>query len=808
MLPRTFLCVIVVCWTALPTVAEPVVDRHGDPLPEGAVARLGTVRLRHAEMVMSVAFAPDGKTIASAGRDNRVCLWDVATGKEIRVFAHELSVESVAFSPDGKQLATASGDGVYLWSVATGKQLRALKGDENEVLCVAFSPDGKFLASGGRREVRLWDLSKGQPRRLLKQDIAPDGFGSPCRSVAFSPDGKTLASGAEDKLIHLWDVPTGKEIRSLRGHTQRVLGVAFAPDGKSIASVGDTFPHSETHELSPVRHWDLATGKELPPFKGLRNAFTMMGVWSVSYAPDGKQLATAYWENLIEVVDVPTRKVVQAIEVEAPVWCVSYSRDGKKLAAAVGPSVILWDSATFKEIHPAHGHRSEVCHVEFAPDGQHIATASHGGVKLWDDGGKQVQTWRNTYTVPMFAPDGKRLALQGYLDRGSVIALHDRATGQLVENRKVGASFGAWSLAFLPGDKIAVAGLEYDKGAWLHEPGADKPVMLKTEEPARLPMALSSDGRFLAVNGEKFALQVLDLKTRKQVLSLAHRYEERLTAVALSPDGELLATAHFDLSVRLSVRATGKELHRMRIEKWSVKTLAFSRDGRRLAAANEDGTIHIWETITGSRIAVLRSQGGMALTVAFSPDGKRLVSGSSNSTALVWDLARTSADQHGVDRLFTELGHADAARGYQAINDLAAQPGQAVARLQEQVRAVSPIDRRQLDKLITGLDDEEFSVRQDSLKGLDQLGDLAVPALKKVLAGNPSAETRRRAEELLPKIEFRALAGDQLQTWRAIEVLERIDTPAARQLLATLAEGAPEHRVTTAAQAALARLSK
>ncbi|MEN3009382.1 MAG: trypsin-like peptidase domain-containing protein, partial [Candidatus Bipolaricaulaceae bacterium] len=199
---------------------------HRIPLPEGAVRRQGIGYITD-----HVAFSSDGKLAVTTSLG--IELWDVATMELVRFFEHR--AWSVAFSPDGRTLASGSEDGtIKLWDVATGKDLRTLAGHRHAVTSVAFSPDGRTVASASRlwndNTIKLWDVATGKELRTLA------GHTDAVSSVAFSPDGRTLASGWEDGTIKLWDVATGKELRTLAGHTSGVNSVAFSPDGRTLAS--------------------------------------------------------------------------------------------------------------------------------------------------------------------------------------------------------------------------------------------------------------------------------------------------------------------------------------------------------------------------------------------------------------------------------------------------------------------------------------------------------------------------------------------------------------------------------------------
>jgi WD40 repeat protein len=221
------------------------VDSLGDPLPEGATARIGSLRFWSVKPASSIAFSPDGKTVTAvaSGYSGDLRIWDAASGRVVRTLRRPQrrdpdtgGMHWVAFSPDGKTLAVAGTEGtIDLWDVPSWRITRTLAGHEGVVRRVVFAPDGKGLATGGDDgTVRLWDLMSGAIRRLPVP--VPE---KSVRCLAFSPDGRTLASGSNEPVIRLWDTASGKEVRRISHQNQKIItDVAFTRDGRNIAGAG------------------------------------------------------------------------------------------------------------------------------------------------------------------------------------------------------------------------------------------------------------------------------------------------------------------------------------------------------------------------------------------------------------------------------------------------------------------------------------------------------------------------------------------------------------------------------------------
>ncbi|HLP90783.1 MAG TPA: AAA-like domain-containing protein [Nostocaceae cyanobacterium] len=326
---------------------------------------------KHGSPVLSVAFSPDGQTLASGSLDNTIKLWNVNTGKEITTLSgHGSRVYSVAFSPDGQTLASGSLDNtIKLWNVNTGKEITTLSGHGSSVISVAFSPDGQTLASGSDdKTIKLWNVKTEKEINTLR------GHGSLVTSVAFSPDGQILASGSFNGTIKLWNVSTGQEITALRGHTYSVASLAFSLDGKTLFSGSDD---------KIIKLWDLGTRKEITTL----SRYNDESITSVALSSDGKILASGSSDKTIKLWDVSTGKEITTLSGHRDsVTSVAFSGDDKTLASGSSDKTIkLWNVSTGKEIATLSGYTSLVLRVELSNDGQTLASVSNDKtIRLWN----------------------------------------------------------------------------------------------------------------------------------------------------------------------------------------------------------------------------------------------------------------------------------------------------------------------------------------------------------------------------------------------------------------------------------------
>ena len=640
-------------------LADPAHPRPlGQPLPSGP----GIGSAGGTAVVLSVAFSPDGHTLASGDDNGTIQLRDVADPARPRLLGQTMvpglsltsNAQSVAFSPDGHTLAVGSIDGtIWLFDIADPTQPRPLGSNLTSstapVQSVAFSPDGHTVASGSADgTIWLWDITDPAHPRPVGQPLT--GRGAEVNSVAFSPEGRTLASGDYGGTVRLWDTADPAHPRSLSPILTgggAVASVAFSPDGHSLASGSLD---------GTISLWNVADPAHPSPL-GQRLTGGTGAVDSVAFSPDGYTLASGSLDGIIRLWSLP-ETVLTGSTASGP-NSVAFSPEGHTLASGdYGGTIQLWNVAD-----PAHprplgqpltGGGAAVNSVAFSADGHMLASGSLGGtIQLWDTAdpahprplGNVLIGGGAAVNSVAFSPDGQTLGSGNSDDSVRRWDVADPAHPRLIGNVLIGAANsiiggpGVLSVAFSPLGHVLASG-DYDGTIRLWD-------VADPADPRPLGLAVSGGGA--------------------SVYSLT-----------FSPDGHTLASGDYGGTIRLwdvaetaYLRPLGQPLTGGGAK---VNSVAFSPDGGTLASGSLDGTIRLWDVadpadprllgqpLTGSTVAVD--------SVAFSPDGHTLASGSDDSTTRLWN----PNVQYAINRICATAGGLTPQQWSEYIPQLGYQP--------------------------------------------------------------------------------------------------------------------------------------
>jgi WD40 repeat protein len=826
-LPTT-LALLLTCTAPQAGPAGPATDAHGDPLPPDAVARIGTIRLRHAAYVSSVAFSPDGKRLSSTTIWFDVGVWDAKSGQALafrssrqqpglfratvspdgslfagRLDDNELGVqraldgkivhrfagkremcEGLAFSRDNRWLASADSDGeTFLRDLQAGKLAHRLKVEPQgsfDTFCHAFTPDGTVFIQARPDDITFWDVQTGKVIRRIdtkKKDEWPG-------AAAVSPDGELLAVHIAYGRVDLWEVKTGRFVRKFAEQWNDV-GPVFTPDGKHIIT---------GQQWGQIEFWEVATGKLARTLSGPAEEHPT----SIAVSPDGKTLASGGSDHAIHLWDLTSGKKLMPVTTSlggAP--SVRVLGDGKTLVAHCtyernSMYASLHERLSFWDLQG-----NLLRQAKLAPERAHAYDLSaDAGLVVYGTG-------------PNFGL-GFRPTPNGYLK--SSIRICETASGkELVKVDGVPCQVHDFTLS--PDGRFLLVNAfnagpnkdDYHHFDTLQVWKRKSPTSL--EKVADIPVqyflsgyGVSPDSRWVVVTSTP-GYRFHDCETGKLIRSYP---DAPGSVVAISPSGRVLVSrsagdGRMGKTVLVWEKATGKAIGKLECEPNQTDwcPLVVSPDGKHLAGCLDREVIALWDAFTGKQLGRLEGHRGDIGSLCFTPDGRFLVSASEDTTVLIWDWKKKlpkAADNvklsaERLEQLWADLVASDPQRAYLAMAALVQSPGQAVGLLKSKARPEEPIEPRQLKQWIEELDSDQFKVRDAATRALAEAAELAEGALLQALAGPLSAEARRRVTQVLDKLPTAAPHPSTLAAVRSLELLEMVNTPEARDLIEGFCKG-------------------
>jgi WD40 repeat protein len=803
-------------------------DLFGDPLPDDAIVRLGTVRFRHDASVASAAFSQDGTLVASADYNGGVRLWDVKTGKEIVKFAGKIRGEAVAFPAGGKTLLAVhfSGPTIQEWDLATARLVREVSSTEESLWhgpSLSISSDCRFVGMIGLTDqCGIYDMKSGKPILRLKKQQA-------FISCALSHDGKKLATGGWDQILRLWDVASSKELHQCPARGRWVDGMLFSPDGTTLAIATE----------GTLQVLDVGTGKEL-------FHVTNVAAGCPTYSPDGKKLFAGR-EDTVRAWETASWKEVARVEgaPSGPIWNLIVSTDGKQAAATGSHMLQVWDLANQNSRREYEGHRGEVLCLAFSPDGKTVVSGSDDGyLCIWDRTTGRLRhraEHKGQILCVAVSPDGKTVASgDGFPNRSrskdhESIRLWNLSTGKLL--RTIPAHYNAvYRLAFSPdGRSLASAGGDDAVVLWEPQTGIQRcRLSAGNFQYDESSIAFSKDSKTLVVGtiDDLQLWRIQEDKPKKEVLPIR---ESEIQLATLLPDGKTLVSVGRGRDGGITFRdlAARSDNRERTIPLPRLKCCAISPDGTLLATAQESAAIQIWSIKSREMLLELTGHRGEITSLSFSTDGAFLASGFKDTTVLLWDLPQAQ-----LARRWLDLGSEAESAVKKGIDNLAATPQQTVPYLARRLRQAAALEN-QVVRLVDRLDAEDFGVREKATRDLIQLGPRVGLALRQILRGKPSAEARKRIADIMDRLgkestvfpeepmkpltkdnQEKVLQGEELRPKsnaplgiaeerscrRAFEVLVRLGTPESREVVVSLANGDAGRWFTQMAKVSLEHL--
>jgi WD40 repeat protein len=638
------------------------------------------------DFLTQVGFSPDGKILATVGKDHKPRLWDfdgqrlsnprspkklpdpinilatdrrwtrvltnnadhsasvleTVSGRVLgKLEGHQGLLTGAAFSPDGTAVVTASEDGTArLWDMRSFQLLRVLRGHADRLTDAVFSHDGKRVATASVDETAiLWDARDGQKLAQLK------GHQSTVNSVRFSADDQRVVTASGDNTALVWDARSGKRLARLEGHVDSVTFADFSPADPGLILTISRDRVGKVWKSLSASHWDWHPVNELRGHADILTAAT--------FSPDGKFIVTVSRDRSVRVWKSLTEHGRLAFYGHKDsLSSLAFNADGGLLITGSDDRTAkIWDARSGKLLRTLAGHEDNINRVAFDAEGARAVTASDDNTaRLWEVAtGKTLHVLDGLPDKAALAAPAVRPEEAAFSPDGTLVAtLEDahairvRAVGKesvLAELEAPDATLTA--VAFSPrGDRLAAA----DRAGWVRLWDAkawQSVAAFQAHEGPVAGLAFRGDGALLATAGEDRALRLWEASGGKP-WGKPMLHDAPLAKVEFSADGKTLMgttdrheIGSWNIESGVLIGIVCADCAPLGGHTKRVTAAEFSPDGRQILTASRDGTARVWDAASGRAVAVLDHHGPL-VGARFSPDGRRILTVSRDHTAKLW----------------------------------------------------------------------------------------------------------------------------------------------------------------------------
>jgi RNA polymerase sigma factor (sigma-70 family) len=837
-----------------PVVAKVKADIYGDPLPEGAVARLGTERFRSEDWVSQILPSQDGKYLFGAGW-NAIIQWDSETGKEVRRLEApgwetrlgNSVLQSMAISPDGLTIAVClvtsleRNNPIELFEVSSGKHLGKLQPPDLNLkdtkrriayppfYYVNFITPDMVVTSNFSTPPVLWDVKKREVIREL--EAGPNTIGYEWHFP--NDDRQSFSLLSMDRILgtsnkgnkgfwSIWDLKTGRLLQ----HTSvdNLVSHVVTPDKKKIVLLcAVRGSHNQVRvlsdELNEIKSWKVhisndESGTTFRDFLRPRN--------EIAISPSGKTIATRGMDFKVKQWNIDSGKEVGTpFQAGKYSLSISYINEHRVATAGYEYNIEIWDAKTGQRMNNA-GPDTGQGSVEFSADGKYLATADRT-IRIWE--------MSTNNQVAILDPKCRSISALKWIPNTNEL-FYTADSKAMVSDWKKDSNTQKWdnlgsNIVLSPdhrwiAEQIGTAMAGYNIRISDYSSGKEIRQFAIKDNLNRL--IVSNDGKSLFGCGKKIGIIQWNVETGKEDWQIDRTVLQRtpdqpyiVQTLANSPGGQWLYSFADDNLIHIWEAKTGRHCKSISQDilpedrRGPIQEMALSPDGNTLVMAicNSIGQVflHCWDVPTGQVIATFKSHRKMVLSLSFSADSKYLASSGSDTSVLIWERPPRRGLTANVDKiteaLWPDLASADVRTCYDATCRAVASESIAVKELRKQLLSRSPVDANKVKDLVNQLDSPKFAEREKASAALMLLDSDALPFLKKAISETTSEEVRSRLQTVLDRFETY-----DLRLLRSVEILEMINNDESRKLLGDLVREATRTDLKAEATQALKRLEQ